>query len=228
MAALLLVGVSLTENCHSEQRAQLCQPPCRFSLDGTWRFREAALAGGNQYSPGINDSTWSQITVPSNWYLQGHDFSGAAWYRTHFTVSRDLSGTTMRLEFQGVDYGVDVWLNGVYIGFHEGYFQRFAFDVSSTIQLGKDNVLAVRVDSPFEEPGRVWSLHKRLIKGIFSHHDTRPGGAWSVRGQERNTGGIWSSVQLAVSRGIWVENTRITPHVQSRSTSIVPTFLHDA
>ncbi len=212
VTAVALIALAGTGTCDSRQSALECQAPCRLSLDGDWRFREAALVAADQYSPGIDDSEWTQISVPSNWYLQGHDFSGAAWYRTHVRLAPHLTGTTIRLEFDGVDYAADVWLNGKYIGYHEGYFQPFAFDVSDTIQPGKDNVLAVRVDSPFEEPGRIWSLHKRLIKGIFSHHDTRPGGAWSVRGQEKNTGGIWNSVHLAVTRGIWIESARITSH----------------
>ena len=52
------------------------------------------------------------------------------------------------------------------------------------------NRIAVRVDAPTETPGTVWSLRKRQIKGVLNHHDTRPGGAWTMRGQEAGSGGI--------------------------------------
>jgi beta-mannosidase len=61
------------------------------------------------------------------------------------------------------------------------------------------------------ETPQAWSLRKRLLKGIFSHHDTRPGGAWSVRGQEQNTGGIWSDVRLVWHQGVRVSDLRVTP-----------------
>ena len=190
-----------------------CAPPCRLSLDGIWRFLPGNLASTGQYAENLDDSAWQPIRVPSNWYLQGHDLAGVAWYRHRFAAPASLAGKTVRLVFQGVDYTADVWLNGVHLGFHEGYFQPFGFDVSRLLRLGRDNVLAVRVDSPNEEPGRVWSLHKRLIKGVLNHHDTRPGGAWSPRGQDGNTGGIWSSVELQVSDGAVLSDIRITPRI---------------
>ena len=48
-------------------------------------------------------------------------------------------------------------------------------------------------------------MHKKLVKGIFSHHDTRPGNAWSPRGQEGNTGGIWSNVDLVITKDVRLE-----------------------
>jgi beta-mannosidase len=77
----------------------------------------------------------------------------------------------------------------------------------------------VRVDSPQEEVGRVWSFNKRLIKGIFSHHDTRPGGAWSTRGQEQNTGGIWAPVYLRVSQMLAIDDVRVIPILHEGSQS---------
>ncbi len=82
------------------------------------------------------------------------------------------------------------------LGHHTGYFEPFKFDVTETLKTGK-NILAVRVESPFETPGlNGWHLRKRLIKGVLNHHDCRPGGGWDVTGQSYNTGGIWNRVYL--------------------------------
>jgi len=183
----------------------------KISLNGKWKVKIGYLNPANLYLPTIDDSNWKEIYVPSNWYLQGIDYSGVLWYRRHFKVSPNFEGKIIKIVFEGVDYTADVWLNGEYIGFHEGYFQHFSFDITNVINYGGDNVLVVRVDSPYEEPEKVWSLHKRLIKGIFNHHDTRPGGAWSIRGQDKNTGGIWGSVYLKISCSIAIEQLKITP-----------------
>lgn len=147
--------------------------------------------------------------MPDNWFRQGKDISGYAWHRRAFDVTPAMAGKQARLVFEGVDYTADVWLNGQYLGHHEGYFQTFDFDVSSKIKAGK-NELTVLVNSPLETP-QAWSRHKQILKGIFSHHDTRPGGAWSVRGQEQNTGGIWAPVRLEVSDGIALRNVAVAP-----------------
>lgn len=189
----------------------------RIDLNGTWKFSPAAVKAAIQFDPALDDSDWPGIRVPANWYLQGWDFNGAAWYRRHFTVPRELKGKFIRLRFNGIDYAADVWLNGIYLGFHEGYFQPFEFNVTTIVKPGEDNLLAVRVDSPYEEPGSAWSLRKRLIKGIFNHHDTRPGGAWSFRGQEKNTGGIWNDVELLVSDTVAIRDMKITPFLPGQN-----------
>jgi beta-mannosidase len=187
-----------------------CPQGCTISLNGTWRFLPGNLLGANQVDPAhrANDANWKDIRVPANWYLEGFDVSGVNWYRRRFDAPATAAGALAQLRFEGVDYFTDVWLNGVYLGSHEGYFAPFAFDVSAALRPGQSNELVVRVNSPVEHPSD-WSLRKRLIKGIFSHHDTRPGGAWSARGQERNTGGIWNAVSLHLSAGVSLEEPRV-------------------
>lgn len=185
-----------------------------ISLAGTWEVRSGTLTTANAYLPSGDESTWQAITVPSNWFLQGRDEAGTVWFRRRFPAMPHLQGQLVKLVFTGVDYAADVWLNGHHLGFHEGYFQPFSFVISELLHSNAENVLVVRVESPYEEPGKVWSLRKRLIKGIFSHHDTRPGGAWSPRGQEQNTGGIWGPVYLRVSSQVAIDAIKVTPLLQ--------------
>ncbi len=175
--------------------------PQRISLEGAWKVLPARLRPAAMYAPSVDDRSWHEIHVPGNWYVEGLDVSGPVWYRKRFPALSGDPGQLTTLVFEGVDYAADVWLNGHYLGFHEGYFAPFEFDVSGLLRASGENLLAVRVDSPLEHPGPSWSLHKRLVKGIFAHHDARPGGAWSARGQEKNTGGIWAPVYLETSHG---------------------------
>lgn len=222
---LFIVGISLTIAVDStpmianpvpiETRSNP-QVLSSISLDGEWKFASGYLQPDNASQPTFNDRNWRSIQVPGNWFLQGHDLSGVVWYRRKFQIDRSLKGKVIQLVFDGVDYTGDVWLNGHYLGFHEGYFQPFRFVVSDNLKYNGDNILVVKVNSPTEEPEKVWSLHKRIIKGVLNHHDTRPGGAWSVRGQEQNTGGIWAPVSLQISDRVAITHQQVTPELDSQ------------
>ncbi|STS82130.1 beta-mannosidase [Klebsiella pneumoniae] len=172
--------------------------PVTWSLAGQWRVHDAndSAFDGAQAS----DGDWRTLRVPANWYSAGYDHQGALWYRHQFTLHGLSPDAMATLVFDGVDYFAEVALNGKTLARHEGYFQRFPVDISGAIR--RHNQLAVRVDSPYEDPQKIWPLHKTLMKGILNQHDTRPGGAWSVQGQDANSGGIWAPVRLHLSRGV--------------------------
>ena len=182
------------------------------SLNGRWQFQP--VTGEITVTPQLQPPSqgWKSIAVPDNWYRQGDDISGFAWYQTRFKVESNNAVRVANLVFNGVDYAADVWLNGHYLGHHTGYFQAFEFDVTGLLKSGS-NQLRVLVNSPLEKP-EDWSLHKRLIKGVLSHHDTRPGGAWSERGQEKNTGGIWAPVELQFSDQLALRQLQVIPSKQ--------------
>jgi len=153
----------------------------KYSLNGLWKYR---LNDGEKYR---------DIQVPSNWYLQGLNHSGKVHYQKKFEISTQKD-KDYYLIFKGVDYFCKVKLNGRLIGEHEGYFQEFSFLVNDILKDG-ENLLEVEVDSP-REPNDIWPDKKYLIKGIFNHHDTRPGSWDPEQGQDRNTGGIWNGVLI--------------------------------
>ncbi len=213
LSIFMLVSCSLNTlnitdfNSHERGKRQY------IPLSGLWKFKKGDLQAANLYDNNVDDSQWSTIQVPANWYLEGHDIHGVAWYKKHFHIPVSHKNKRFSLTFGGIDYTADIWLNGQYIGFHEGYFQPFVFDVTDNVFLGQENILTVKVNSPLEDPGKNWSIHKRLIKGIFSHHDTRPGGAWSSRAQEKNTGGIWSTVDLEIHDIARISNVKVSPQL---------------
>ena len=139
-----------------------------------------------------------------------HNYNGTVWFIKKF--NSESKKKLIVLLFKGIDYFTETWLNDKYLGLHEGYFQKFSYDVSSIIK-PKNNLLIIKVISPLEEPGPVWPLKKNLIKGIFNHHDCRPGG-WSYKyGQDRNTGGIWNDVILNYRNNIFIRSLKISSKV---------------
>lgn len=174
-----------------------------------------AVSGDN--TPNGELPGWSSMEIPNNWQLAGVDnYSGVVWFRRTFhlpdepSFPDDLSHKHIFMRFSGVDYFAKVWLNGHLLGEHEGYFQPFEFMVDEFVHRDGINTLVVRVDSPREEPGAKWPSDKRLIKGIFSHHDTRPGSWDPATGQNLGTGGIWNDVELVVTTDVRITSLHVT------------------
>ena len=73
------------------------------------------------------------------------------WYFRNFDIPKDMEGKSYHLTFEGVDYGCDVYLNGQYLGSHEGMLSHFSFDISKLVnyitpKIPKDNnYLAIRL-----------------------------------------------------------------------------------
>ena len=180
------------------------------SLDGEWKY---FVQHKNQPINYIYKFKGDEKTmpIPANWYKNGLNFSGVVWFEKEFEVNENFSHA--KINFQGVDYISDVWLNGEYLGNHEGYFAPFFFDISK--KLKKKNKLLVRVNSPAEVQEQNFSLRKTLLKGVFSHHDTRAGGAWSKKGQDKNSGGIWGEVTLSLENNTWFEDLNINYKMQN-------------
>jgi len=161
-----------------------------LSLNGIWKYR-------------LNEQEeYRDIQAPSNWYLQGLNHNGKVYYKRMFEISTQKD-KDYYLIFKGVDYFYKVKLNGRLIGKHEGYFQEFSYSITDILKDG-ENLLEVEVDSPRESVD-IWPNKKQLIKGIFNHHDTRPGSWDPEYGQDRNTGGIWNDTLIREKGKIHVD-----------------------
>ena len=188
----------------------------KFSLSGNWRYSIADLP--DFANPGCDDSAWQVMHIPQNWFLAGLDHHGVVWYRYEFNYKPDEEFSS--LHFAGVDYFADVYLNGSHLGRHAGYFEPFEFDVTGLLK-SDTNILAVRVDSPYEQPGLDgWHIRKRLIKGVLNHHDCRPGGGWNPEGQSYNTGGIWNEIYLEGHSAITIKKMILRADLATNPTRL--------
>lgn len=70
------------------------------------------------------------------------------WYRKHFTVS-DIKRRKFFIEFEGVRFGADFWLNGHKLGISENGVMASGFDLTPYIRKGT-NVIAVRTDNSWD------------------------------------------------------------------------------
>ena len=74
------------------------------------------------------------------------------WYRTTFPVPADYAGKQVWLNFDGINYMAEVWVNGKSVGTINGAFVRGTFNITSLVSPGKDSAVAVRVYPQFH-PG---------------------------------------------------------------------------
>jgi beta-galactosidase/beta-glucuronidase len=173
-----------------------------LSLSGEWRFAVDPDEVGEKEgwtAPGFDDSRWATVTVPHTWGVMAEhaDYDGVAWYRRTFTPPAEARDAHLRLRFEAVFYLARVWLNGQYLGAHEGGYTPFEFDVSGIVQPGVENVIAVQVDN------------ERTSDRI----PVNPSGQWSF--DWWNYGGIVRDVSLAVTSRAFIARQMVvaTPNL---------------
>lgn len=177
-------------------------PASSLALDGTWFFSSDANQKGeseNWFATEYNDSSWQTVLVPHTWNVMPKysQYNGLGWYRYQFTAPEAMQDMHLRLRFQAVFYLARVWVNGTYVGEHEGGYTPFEFDVSALIKSGQENIIAVQVDnklSPVRIPANLRS-------------------GWSF--DWWNYGGIVRSVSLEATSPVYISGQQIvaTPHL---------------
>lgn len=111
------------------------------ALDGEWRFLADPPDGF--WKPEFDEGQWSDIPVPSHWEMQGfRSLDGVGGYRRWFPLPPG-SGR-LKLRFDAVYSGAEVWVNGRRMAYHEGGATPFEIDVTDATRFGQ-NLLAVRV-----------------------------------------------------------------------------------
>jgi beta-mannosidase len=135
---------------------------------------------------------WTPIRVPWHWQLEDAfaAYEGIVLYRCRFAQQRPPEGAMLSLRFEGVYYAARVWLNGSYLGEHEGYFSAFEFDVTDIVVTEGENDLLVEVLSPEESEEN----DRKTIGGVWARWDGMP--------PHINPGGIFKEVSLVLDGGV--------------------------
>jgi len=124
----------------------------------------------------IDDPYWGRNSMKAQWVMLDE-----WWYSLQFNVSENLAGKVVRLEFDGVDYSCEVWLNGHYLGRHQGMFSPFSFDVTGRVFSDKNwhkgrNLLMVKLDPPPQVNHKVAGLKTPWFGDYW--RDLVPFGIW--------------------------------------------------
>jgi beta-galactosidase len=156
---------------------------CVRSLDGRWRFRleqpgdtpEHGSIGGRprdivtpdrpepfEAAGYREDDSWHDLAVPGNWEMAGFSLAtfnqpdnAIGLYRLSFTVPAGWRDRLVKIQFDGVQNGAEVYCNGRPVNvdepswgrpnYHESGNTAFQADITPVVRVGGDNLLAVRV-----------------------------------------------------------------------------------
>ena len=138
-------------------------------LNGVWDFSltDTPLRVDPAYvkEDYVPDHTWSRITVPGCWQMQGFGgkptYSGSPYlfaveppyvaedndtglYRCAFTLPKAMEDKRVVIRFEGVGSMFFVYVNGREIGFSKGSHMTAEFDITDAVKPGR-NLLAVSV-----------------------------------------------------------------------------------
>ncbi|MBT3274190.1 MAG: hypothetical protein HN368_13615 [Spirochaetales bacterium] len=151
------------------------------------------------------------------------------WYRKDFQVPDNFQGKRLTLIFDGVDYSCEIWVNGSLVDHHDGMFQRFDFDVTDFVNVGKVNRLGVKIsgmpeelvpwiegsDGAFSGVGTdYFFVHandkiRETLKGLKS-----PANCSYDWGTNIYTLGIWKDVQLKASGPVRIEWVQVKTRLE--------------
>lgn len=195
---------------------------------GNWRLQNAMFvdsAATNIAKAGFDDNSWIPAVVPGTvlgsylaigaipdpWYgdqmsqiseefFSRNDF----WYRSHFVIPAVDSGKHIWLNFDGINWKAEIFMNGTAVGRIDGAFIRGRFDITPLAKPGATNYLAVLIHR-VADPGPDHQIMHKTLGSPTSNGDVlgydsptfiaSAGWNWLpvIRGREI---GIWNKVRV--------------------------------
>lgn len=204
-----------------------CICASEISITDSWKYK----AENDERFSGIdwNDSDWITVDLPHTWNAgdvvdeQRGYRRGISWYRKKLFIPLEARDKKITLRFDGVASKADVYLNGKLLKIHLGAYTAFGVDITDVCEVGKENLLAVKVDNS-SSLGEIlppvsgdFSIFGGIYRRVFLqwtervHFVTEPYAAVPVRIQTPEVSASEASMQIVAS----LKNDFIhTKHVQ--------------
>ena len=100
----------------------------------------------------VKDNVYKNVFIGDNLKnIPQKQFQNSWWYRTQFIIPKIIKSKFVKLEFEGINYRANIWLNGKQIsdsGYFAGVYRMFEFDISRIVKRNGKNVLAIEVFPP--------------------------------------------------------------------------------
>lgn len=173
-----------------------------INLNGEWDFAfgDQGIASGEEIS---QDSFTHKINVPFAYQaaLSGigeTEFHNIVWYRRTFAFTEQMENKRTILHFGAVDYRAWVWVNGKWVGYHEGGHTPFSLEITEMLSR-ESNTILVKVED-------------------FNEDMTLPRGKQYWKPQSEHifytaTTGIWQSVWLETVSSTYLNHVKYTPDI---------------
>ncbi len=144
-------------------------------FDYDWKFFAGDISSAHEVK--FDDANWRKLDLPHDWSIEGfinadnptkgaggYFPAGTGWYRKKFTMPVECKGKKISIYFEGVYMNAEVFINGKPLGIHPYGYTSFYYDLSSFLEYGKENVIAVKVDNAQQVNSRWYSG-----SGIYRH-----------------------------------------------------------
>lgn len=130
--------------------------PHDFQIEQPWVAPDASETADNS-DAGAN--------IKSRLSARGFKEVGGGWYVKTITPSADLKGKKVYLDFQGIMYYADVYLNGQRIGGTNYGYVGFDIDVTSKLKYGEENTIAIYANTGSPKNSR-WYTGGGLFRDV--------------------------------------------------------------
>ena len=222
---------------------------------GAWRVQRDSLVtadGATLSKPGFQDHDWLVATVPgtvlTSYYNDGalpdpnfgdnqltisdSFFYADFWYRDEFVVPPVAQGKHIWLNFDGINWKAEIFLDGERLGRIEGGFMRSRFDITPFLHPGQANALAVRVEknaTPGSAKEKTLENPNKNGGALGADNPTfhaSIGWDWipTIRGRDT---GIWNNVYLTTSGPVTVEDPFVESNVSQGADVTVEATLRN-
>ena len=180
----------------------------RISLNGTWKVvPDPSITGKAEcwYNDGnlLSQESITEMEIPNCLETKLPDYEGVAWFYKSFSAPSINDGDCVRLCFGAVNYRAEVYLNGTPVGYHDGGYTGFEFEITDLLQA--ENELIVRVITPL-------ITKKETIDGIGYNEMPHWRGAI--------TGGIWQDVSLLVTGSTYLSEPYTIPDIHRHTVKV--------
>ncbi len=148
-----------------------------------WRFCLGNPEGAERTD--YDDSAWRTLDLPHDYQFEqpweesenkGRGFKRMCegWYRKTFNVPESLKGRRVLLDFEGVMYVSDVYVNGKKVASNEYGYTGFEADITKAVHYGGDNVVAVYSNTGAVNASR-WYTGGGIYRNVWidATNDTR-------------------------------------------------------
>lgn len=143
----------------------------------------------------------------------GNDFY-TYWFTRQFTIDALPEGRNVWLNFRGINYKAEIFLNGKRINrnTHEGMFLRKTFNITPYLRTDAPNVLAVLVYPPTHvgNPNGGQGGDGQIARNNTMQYT--PGWDWIQPVRDRNTG-IWDEVSITTTGPVCLSSPYVVTKV---------------
>ena len=217
-AVILVITIVLSQQSYAGIKPAVSK---KIVLKENWKVQQnnKVLSNGASISSTSNNTeNWYNASVPSTVMgvltanglyedifigenykkIDKTPFDDSWWYKTEFDLPNLLKDNTISLQFDGINYYANIWLNGKLIASRQevfGTFRQFRFDITALAKK-KGNILAVETF--------------RAQPGDFNTGFVD----WNPRPVDENMG-IWRPVTIEIEGAVGLKNTAVQSKVNT-------------